>query len=210
MAYKVKSAFRPSERKKRALEKVEINLTPIMNLVVILIPLLLQAIVLIKLGRIDYKPPPLPEEAEEISSEVEGGGGEPEMLNLVLQVVDSSLRVSIFNATSGEGFWNISLTPEGEYDFAELQRVLLDIKKNKVGEPTDWTTETDSLTQEQIRKPVYKFTDAKIVRIAATPDIEYQSIVTLLDATYDVISDGIREELFPQPILGQIGLVLID
>lgn len=211
MAYKLKSAFRPSERKRRDEGEMEINLTPIMNLVVVLIPMLLQAMVVIKLGRIDYEPPPLAVgEAQDSGDESEGGGSdEPTTLNLVLNVADSSLQVSIFGAVEGDNYWDLPLTEAGEYDFAALQEILYKIKTEMVGPPIRTETSANPKTGEEIVKEVYKLDDASIVRIAAGPQLDYQSLVTLLDVTRSILVDGEEHWLFPQPVLGQLATALV-
>jgi|GEM_PF-446934 len=210
MAYKLKSAFRPSERKRRDIEEVELNLTPIMNLVVVLIPLLLQAMVLSKIGRIDYEPPPLmvAEESDE-GGGGDGGGGGPVLLNLVVNVIDTSLQVSIYGATEGNNYWNISLTPEGFYDFGRLQEVLYEIKTKEVGEPERTEKSKDPKTGVEAIKEIYKFEDASIVRIAAGPQLSYQNLVALLDATRSIMISDTEKWLFPQPVLGQIQSALV-
>ena len=219
MGYRVKSAFRPSERKSRDEGELEINVTPIMNLVVVLIPLLLQAVVFITLGRIDYKPPPMPAAADEGEGLGEGSGEEPlPNLDLVLNVNDSLFELSIMGSTKeGENFWKIQKTPEGDYDYATLQNILLDIKQNTVGEPTKLEAVLDSLgkptydpTGIEIKKAVFKFQDATIIRVAALPTVPYQVIVSIIDATSSVNVDGQEKMLFPQPILGQIATILLD
>jgi len=210
MSYKLKSAFRPSERKRRDIEETEINLTPIMNLVVVLIPLLLQAMVMTKIGRIDYEPPPLAVmEESEGGGEGEGGGGGPTLLNLVVNVIDTSLQVSIYGATEGANYWNISLTPEGGYDFARLQAILLEIKTKEVGEPLSTEKSKDPKTGEEITKEIYRCEDASIVRIAAGAQLNYQNLVALLDATRSITVNDTERWLFPQPVLGQIQTALV-
>lgn len=202
MGYKVKSAFRPSERKRRSLDEVAVDLTPIMNLVVVLIPLLLQVVMFIQIGRIDYEPPPIPSvDSGENGGEGGGGGEKVELLNLVVNVTDSALQVSIYNAVSGQGYWNIPLV-DGGYDYAKLQEVLIKIKDEEIGAPLKTETITDPKTGESTVKEIYKVEDASIVRIAAKPTLKYQDLVSLLDATRSVVLNGKEKWLFPQPILG--------
>ena len=219
MGYNLKSAFRPSERKKGDDKEIEINVTPIMNLVVVLIPLLLQAITVITLGRIDYKPPPAPAAASEGEGSGEGSAEEPlPNLDLVLNVNDSVFEVSIFGSTKeGENFWKIPKTTDGIYDFAGLQNTLLDIKENTVGEPTKFTAILDSAGKatvdaegNQLQKATFKYEDATLIRVACLPSIPYQVIVSIIDATGRVSVDGVDKVLFPQPILGQIATVMVD
>ena len=192
------------------MEDMEINLTPIMNLVVVLIPLLLQAMVVIKLGRIDYEPPPLAvAETPQDDAEGDGGSDTPTMLNLTVNVIDTSIQVSIYGELEGENYWEIPLTPGSEFDFARLQEILIDIKLNQVGEPIRTEQTVDPRSGEDIVKEIYNMEDAAIVRIAAAPYVSYQNMVTLLDVTRNVMIDGNVKWLFPQPVLGTIGTALI-
>ena len=214
MAYKLKSAFRPSERKRREIGEVEINLTPIMNLVVVLIPLLLQAIVLIELGRIDYEPPPL-SATEQGQGESEGGPSEgpqePTKLNLLVNISDTAIQVSIFGEVAGDNYWVIGLTEQNTHDFVQLQEVLYQIKNDMV-EPTFLKTEkvvVDSTTGVTIDKKIYRLEDADIIRIAASANLDYQSLVTLLDITRSIVVYDVEHWLFPQPVLGQLQQVAV-
>ena len=212
MGYKLKSAFKPSERKRREFEDIEINLTPIMNLVVVLIPLLLQTVAFINLGRIDYKPPPVsmttPSQGEE--SGASAGPAEPTILNLVVNIRDSVTQVSIFGDVSGENYWEIPLNEDGLHNFAELQRILHFIKTEKV-EPTFIKTETifDSTTNKPYEERIYRLEDAHTIRLAATPNLDYQSLVWLLDYTQSVVVDDSLYTLFPQPVLCQLQTVAV-
>ena len=214
MAYKLKSAFRPSERKRRSMGEVDIDLTPIMNLVMVLIPLLLQAIVFINLGRIDYEPPPL-NVAEQGPSEMEGGPTagpqESTALNLVVNIGDTVIQVSIFGEVAGDNYWEIGLTEENTHDFAQLQNILYQIKTEQV-DPTYLRTEktiVDSTTGETVDKKIYRLEDADIVRIAASANLDYQSLVTLLDITRSIVVYDVEHWLFPQPVLGQLQQVAV-
>ncbi len=66
------SANKPSDRRKQDEGGTDLNLTPIMNLMVVLIPMLIQVAVFTKLALLQYLPPA---EAEQSSSS--GGGPEP-------------------------------------------------------------------------------------------------------------------------------------
>jgi hypothetical protein len=179
-----------------------------MNLVVVLIPMLLQIVVFIRLGRIDYSPPPLPAFGEAGGGGGSGGGG-GEILNLVVNVVDSAIQVSIFGATSGEGYWSIPNTDSGSYNYAALQNVLYEIKTKYVGKPIRTEKEVDPKTGEERVKEIYRLEDASIVRIAAGPNLDYQSLVSFLDATRSIFVEGKENWLFPQPVLGQLRMAYV-
>ncbi len=211
MPYKVKSAFRPSERRRREPDTIELNVTPIMNLVVVLIPLLLQAVVMVKLGIIDYEPPELMAAPQEDAGEGggEGGGDEIQLLELKVNVNDSSFEVSIFNADTGQGYWKIPILPEGEYDFAQLQEVLYTIKTETVGPPIRTETVIDTIEGKPVPevKEIFKMQDADIVRISAVPNVSYQTVISVLDATREITVEGEIKFLFPNQVLGYIAMV---
>ncbi|MBL7191804.1 hypothetical protein ISS30_08910 [bacterium] len=210
MAYKLKSAFRPSERKRREPEQIEPNLTPIMNLVVVLIPILLQVAVLVHLNRIDYNPPLISSAAEDNSSSITPEDpAKPTALNLIVNVIDTCIEVSIFFSTSGENYWEIPLLPDGSYDYAALQDTLLHIKKDIIGEPIRRKT-TIGEDGQPFEKEIYKLEDADIVRISCRPDLPYQEMVSLLDVTCSIIKDSKKEWLFPQPVLMQQAMVAVS
>lgn len=214
MAIKLKSAFRPSERKRRSPTTLELDLTPIMNLVVVLIPMLLQVVAFIKISQINYQvPESTPSAGEGIESVPKEEPTEPDMLNLVVNVIDTSIEISIFKVTEGENYYSIPLLPDSSYDFGKLQEILLAVKEDVVGEPTeneplvgpDGKPIIDS-EGKPVEKAIYKYKDAEIVRIGCWPDLPYQDMVTLLDVTRTIEVDGKDRWLFPTPVLGIIGI----
>jgi len=86
-------AFKPSDKRKREEEDLDLNITPIMNLMVVLIPLLLSAAKFTQLALLEYLPP-----AEAASSEsappgeTKGGAGEEISLNLLVNLAEPASR----------------------------------------------------------------------------------------------------------------------
>ncbi|HDI52310.1 hypothetical protein DRQ00_00780 [candidate division KSB1 bacterium] len=173
-------AFRPSKRSRRPPESTELKLTPVMNLMVVLIPLLLTSAQFIRLGMIEINLPPA----------VGAGGtsiGVPKevekKLDLSVTITDtgfylaSSLAVAL--GEKGEGP-TIPKTPDGKYNYAELSRQLYEIKQKALG----------------------IFTDTNKIVILAAPDIDYQTVVSTMDATRSIKINGKIYSLFPVVSLG--------
>ena len=113
-------AFKPSERRRREESDTELNITPIMNLMVCLIPLLLSAAKLNDMALLQYLPPAASEEG--------GGGGSEDQneqdaekektLNLLVNVVEEAFQVSLYNKVeAGPHFYEIPKLPDGTYDY---------------------------------------------------------------------------------------------
>lgn len=166
-------AFRPSQRSMRPKDEAEPNLTPIMNLMVVLIPLLLTSAQFIKLGMIEINLPPAMSAAE-----LQNRPKETEKkLDLTVTITDRGfyLASSFAVAHGKDDEPTIPVLEDGEYNFEELNKNLYDIKKQAAG--------------------VYK--DSEQVIIVAEPDVEYQTIVSTMDAARVYRSDNETMPLFP-------------
>lgn len=159
-------AFRPSLRRTHKMEPTEPNLTPVMNLMVVLIPLLLTSAEFIKLGVIELNLPPAAGAriTEEQPKEVERS------LELSVTITDEGLYVS-----SPTGKIEIPLT-NGQYNFGELTQKLWEIKQRVRGDYRD----TDSIV------------------ILAEPQIDYQTLVSTMDASRAIEIDDKLYALFPR------------
>ena len=170
-------AFRPSQRSRRPKEDPEPNLTPVMNLMVVLIPLLLTSAQFIKLGMIEINLPPAASGARvaqaQMPKETE------KKLNLTVTITDegfylaSSMAVAL--GESGKGP-TIPKKPNGEYDFQQLNELLYKIKKQAAG----------------------VFRDSDQIIIVAEPDIDYQTVVFTMDAARSYQTDKGPIALFPK------------
>lgn len=172
-------AFKPSKRSRRPQESADPNLTPVMNLMVVLIPLLLSSAQFIKLGMIEINLPPASSGTvvqTEMPKEVE------KKLDLTVTITDEGFylasSVAVALGESGEGP-TIPKKADGEYDYQQLNELLARIKKKAVG--------------------VFKDTDQIV--IVAEPEIEYQTVVSTMDAarTY-------KEEINVLPLFPSVAL----
>ncbi len=163
-------AYRPSRRQTRkANEALEPNMTPIMNLMVVLIPLLLSSVELIKMSVIELNlPPNVPNQLT--STE------EPELLDLALTITDEGFYISSAAAilASDDGKPSIP-KKDGEYDYELLAEKLYEIK-GKAGN---------------------RFEDSTSITIQAEPKINYQTLVSTMDAARSIRLDGQDVMLFP-------------
>jgi len=125
-------AIKPSNKRKYVPPEEELDVTPIMNLIVVLIPALLMTAEWVKLGLIETKLPP------------RGGGGggfteqvEYKNLNLLVMVDQEGFAVSLFNATRDNPevdgvnyYYEIPRSPEGDYDYTALNERIHEIYVN--------------------------------------------------------------------------------
>ena len=168
-------AFRPSKRSSRTIEPLEINIIPMMILMVVLVPLVLSNATAIKLGIIELNLP----------QAVGGPGTEARMptevqrsLDLTVTITADGLFVSssqsILQAEKADGP-TIPKTADGTYDFEKLSQMLLEVKQKIINSPLD----------------------TKRIILQAEPDIEYQTLVNTMDACRSITIDGNMFELFP-------------
>jgi len=181
-------AFRPSTRSNRNEETIEANLTPIMNLMVVLIPLLLTSAQFIKLGIIELNLPPSIGGIDPVLMEKEKSS---KKLDLTISITDSGFTLSCSMTIlrgPDEDAVSVPLKNNGTYDFELLNRQLMIIKTRIEGE----------------------YTDSKRVIVMAEPGIDYQTLVSTMDAARapfrsQVVSHESKErkwhpndELFPE------------
>ncbi len=168
-------AFRPSKRSSRTIEPLEINIFPMMNLMVILVPLLLSTATSIKIGVIELNLPQavggpaaqatLPKEAQK-------------SLDLTVSITADGFFLSSSQAilkkpeTSGP---TIPKLEDGSYDYDSLSEQLYEVKKKIIG--TNLET--------------------KRIIMQAESNIEYQILVSTMDATRSYKIDDNYYELFP-------------
>ncbi len=169
-------AFRPSFRRSSREDEVEPNLTPVMNLMVVLIPLLLSSAQFIKIGVIDLNLPP----AVGAAGAVTDAPKEAEKkLDLAVTITDQGYFISssfaILKEEQGDGP-SIPVNDDSSYNYAELSQKLLDLK----------------------RKAVNKFPDADRIVIQAEPEINYQILVSTMDAARAVTVENKVFTLFPE------------
>jgi len=166
-------AYRPSRRRTRErIEQTEPDMTPIMNLMVVLIPLLLSSAQLIKIGVIDLNLPPAATEAAPVTEPAE----KQVKLELAITITDKGFYLSSNSAVLQGKEDGPSVPKKGDhFDFETLTQRLYEIKTKTGG----------------------RFDDTDAIVIQAEPDIDYQTLVTTMDASRSIIVDGEERILFP-------------
>ncbi|NQT35067.1 hypothetical protein HQ587_07750 [bacterium] len=207
-------AEKPSSRRKQEETGGDLNLTPIMNLMVVLIPMLIQVAAFTELALLQYMPPAEADDSGDSGDQDDEDKtpDEEEISNLDLivnLVANNVIQVSMFNTTElGDKFYEI---PEsaGFYNMKALQDSLYSIKKNIVGESTGmdstWADEMDS-TKGWIPFKTYKYKDGRDVKLTAIGITPFQTIIKTMDALLFIEqSNGEKHELFPQIVLTKLG-----
>lgn len=167
-------AYRPSKRSSRTIEPLEINIFPMMNLMVVLVPLLLSTATAIRLGVIELN---LPQAVGGAAAEAQMPVEATKSLDLTVTITDQGLFVSSSQAVlqADQEGPTIPLTPTGEYDYEALSNMLLELKEKIYNTPLD----------------------TRRVILQAEPDIAYQVLVSTMDACRSITVDGNTYELFP-------------
>jgi biopolymer transport protein ExbD len=169
-------AYKPSKRAKHGYDLVHTNITPMMNLMVVLIPLLLTSAEFVRLGVIELNLPPAAMGPESnMLSELPQEN--KKQLDLAVTITDKGFFVSSSLAVlSGKkkGEPTIPLL-NNDYDFDLLSQKLFEIKK----------------------KAVKKFPDSNQIIIMAEPNVKYQTIISTMDATRSIKDEGKLISLFP-------------
>jgi biopolymer transport protein ExbD len=146
-------AFKPSKRRKAQEEMGELDLTPYMNFVMILIPVIMQASEYIKLAMLKIDLPP--------SAPSSSAGGVVE--EAPQQTLDLAVSITSggFTITSSKARLPIIPLKGNEYDYDELHKKLWEIKQQVQGQ----------------------YPDEENIIIAAAQDIRYEVIVKTMDAS---------------------------
>jgi biopolymer transport protein ExbD len=185
-------AYKPSLRRHRKPEEMSLDIRPVMNLMVVLIPLLLAGSVFTRLAVKQLNLPP----------KTTGGAGaetdKPVELEkrLGLNVIISKKGFYIGSRSGflqsdeqkteeeGEGEPSVPLDENGNYDYNLLKAKLIEIKEKVV--------ETD-------------YVDKNTVLLTAEADIPYKYLIKTMDnvSVYEN-EEGELQELFPQIIIGQV------
>lgn len=178
-------AYKPSARRKSAELDMDLDIKPVMNLMVVLIPLLLAGTEFVKLSIIEINLPP----------QNQGGGGEEQSpdrevekrLNLSIVITKSGFSITspstVLPGESDEGP-TIPINDDDTFNYVALKEKLIEVKKI-------------------VLEKAFKDKDSAI--ITASADIEYQVIIDVIDAIQLYTDD---EEnilpLFPQVNFGQV------
>ena len=158
------------------IDEMHVNITPMMNLMVVLIPLLLSSAEFVRLGIIELTLPPAAS-GERAEMEKEIPEEQLKELDLTVTVTDQGFFISSSLAVLSGRVANKPSIPlkDDQYDFELLTSTLYEIKK----------------------KADTKFADTNEIIIMAESDITYQTIVQTMDASREVEVEGEHIILFP-------------
>ncbi|MGD9898388.1 MAG: biopolymer transporter ExbD [Calditrichaceae bacterium] len=179
-------AYKPSLRRKGEEVDMELDIRPVMNLMVVLIPLLIASAEWVKLGVIEINVPP---------SKSVGGAGDGEQnevqekeLKLGLKIAITKDGITIGNAQTllageeGDGP-TVPVSEDGTYDYDKLKEKLVEIKKKVKGKG---------------------FKDENRAVITASKEIEYQVIIKVMDTSQTYEDENAILPLFPEINFGSI------
>ena len=175
-------AYKPSLRRKSDELDMELDIRPVMNLMVVLIPLLIAGAEWVKLGIIEINVPPAktdngPGTGEDQNEQKE----KAKKLGLTIAVSETGITIGnagmILSGEKGEGP-TVQKNEDGNYDYAVFREKLVEIKKKIIGQG---------------------FVDENRAVLTASANIEYQVIVDIMDnlQTYED-DEGAVQALFPE------------
>ena len=178
-------AYRPSFRRTSMPTQGDLEIRPVMNLMVCLIPILLQGAELVKFAVVEIDLPPT-------SGGGSSGSETPQQelgkkLGLKLAVTKSGFSLAtasaIMSSETGAGP-TIPVLADGKFDYVTLNKKLVELKK-------------------LIAAQGYK--DKDLIVITASSDIDYQTLIDVLDVTAKYKDEsGTYLPLFPQVNFGQV------
>lgn len=197
-------AFKPSQKRSREEQSTEINITPIMNLMVVLIPLLLSASKFTELALLEYLPPAEGAPVEAGAAPSEESDANTEKINLLLNLVETGIQVSIFQSVEeGPNFYEIPVIASGDYNWETLKDSLWSIKQTHVGEPTGIDTVVVEATGKSTEIATYRVLDGEEVSITAVASTTFQTVIKVMDACRYITIGNEQKTLFPLTILKQ-------
>ncbi|MFP4521484.1 MAG: MotA/TolQ/ExbB proton channel family protein [Fibrobacterota bacterium] len=189
--------YSPSSAKHRAEVDTEPNIAPMMNLMVILIPLLLTQAEFTKMGSIEINLPSAGGASE--SESPRPPSEEAKLLNLTVTVLKDGFNVNSFFASdknSSEGETSgpmIPLKQDGSYDFAKLNSTLREIKTLALkdllsplsggGLPQNIFSLSALYQKTKRQREFFHYKDIETVKIVSDFKIKYQTIVDVMDAS---------------------------
>jgi len=180
-------AFKPSERRSGQSLQMELDIKPVMNLMVVLIPLLLAGTEMIKLSIIEIDLPPAEAGAGAGQNEQNPEKEKERQLSLKIAITRDGFSLATATAImSGEGGEGptIPINADGTFNYDLLREKLIELKKLIIDKG---------------------FKDKDRAIITAGADVQYQVIVDVMDAILSYEDDeGNTQPLFPQINFGQV------
>lgn len=180
-------AYKPSMRRHMQVEEIPLDIRPVMNLMVVLIPILLYSAEFVKLSIRGLNLPPASSGAG-LQDERKPEEQEKRLYLTILISKKGFFIGSKGGYLSGEGKAedepSIPLNEDGTYNYQMLQEKLIELKEKVVGKG---------------------FVDENSAIISAEADIPYKDIIRVMDyITLYQDEEGFDKELFPQINIGQV------
>ncbi|MBD3421186.1 MAG: hypothetical protein GF398_13805 [Chitinivibrionales bacterium] len=205
--------YKVSSRRLKQEVDTEPNIAPMMNLMVILIPLLLTSAEFVKIGAIELKLP---------KSQLGGGGGgasekaQQAKLNLGIVITEKGFNLFHYfksdDSTATEpaqaSDTHAEIPKNGrEYDFAQLNKELADVKRQALlqiirsmhpGIPDDASLiKLYTTYAKNDFSGIAAFEDHESVKIVAEDKIPYQVVVSVMDAARGFADPNGKVTMFP-------------
>jgi biopolymer transport protein ExbD len=199
-------------RKREEEEPADTDVTPMLNLMVLLIPFLLTQSEFTKIGAIEMKLP----ESSQGAGAGSGGMDQQQAAKLDLGIVITAKGFNLFSYfktdTASAAGAAASLAPDiplknDDYDYEELNRKLADIKKKVL--VTVLREYKPSLSEKLPLAELYSsfsklppgsltnFVDHDAVKIVAEEKIKYKTVVAVMDAARGTRTDQGNVNMFP-------------
>jgi biopolymer transport protein ExbD len=180
-------AYKPSQRRSGQSLDLELDIKPVMNLMVVLIPLLLAGVEYVKLSIVEIDLPPAQAGGGNGSGEETPEKEKEKRLNLKIAITRDGFSLAtasaIMSGEEGEGP-TIPMNSNNGYDYDTLKEKLVELKKLIVDQG---------------------FKDKENAIITAGADIEYQIIINVMDTILSYEDDeGNIQPLFPAVNFGQV------
>ncbi|GAB4174030.1 MAG: hypothetical protein Kow00108_08920 [Calditrichia bacterium] len=176
-------AYKPSMRRIIQVEEMSLDIKPVMNLMVVLIPLLLAGSEFTKLAIKELNLPPAKSGAGAGQGD-ETPKEDKKLLGLKIIITDQGFTIAndvMVIPGAEEGKPTVPLLPDGTYDYKTLKEKLIEIKEKVAGKG---------------------FEDENMAILSAEPQIEYQILIKVMDYIEVYEKDGTIKELFPQQAFG--------
>lgn len=175
-------AYKPSLRQSSDDQEMALDIRPVMNLMVVLIPLLIAGAEWVKLSIIEINVPPAQAGGPGAGEDQNELKEKAKKLGLTVAVSAEGLTIGnagmILSSDEGEAGPTVQKLEDGTYDYAKFKEKLIEIKKKVLGKG---------------------FIDENRAVITASADIEYQAIITIMDNLQTYTSDtGETLPLFPE------------
>ncbi|MBN1980359.1 MAG: MotA/TolQ/ExbB proton channel family protein [Chitinivibrionales bacterium] len=199
-------------------EEADTDVTPMLNLMVILIPVLLTSSEFVKVGSIDLVLPQSEAVGEEAGDENGAGAQEEVKLDLgvvitkngfsLLHYFKDEAKAATVSAESQPGGKNVDIPlKDGTYDFGKLTAELSKVKQKALfevmrmyGTAVKQTMSIDelyALYRQKNPEASKTFPDIEDIKIVAEEQIQYQTVVSTMDAARGIKTAAGFITMFP-------------